>query len=102
MNFVKLAGSLVVLMVLVINLSGANYDPDWLFTDSHEVIFSIFRYCDTARTGDHLCCSSEYDELPDTGDSWDGSVYIILDYQFSSDSLYIFSKYNRDEVVYRD
>ena len=47
---------------------------------------------------DILC--NEYP--PDTGDSYDGSPYINLDYQFSSDSFIVKDQYDTSVIMYRD
>jgi hypothetical protein len=77
---------------------GSPFEPMWLFADSTPdlPIFSEFRYCDTARSIDQ--CTYPYNftttvPVLDTGDSYDGSVYINLDYQFTSDTIVISNQY---------
>jgi hypothetical protein len=81
---------------------GVTLDPMWMFSDSNHVIFSYFQYCDTARNIDKLCYALESDQLPDTGDSYDGSRYINFDYQFSSDSFFIWNEFDSSIIIYRD
>ena len=83
----------------------APLDPMWMFTDTtggRSLIFAYFRICDTARSGDYMCLALESDQLPDTGDSYDGSIYINFDYQFSSDSFLVKSPYDTNLILYRD
>lgn len=76
-------------------------DPMWIFLDTLEKIYADFRYCDTARNGDWLCQSLLSDQIPDSGDSYNGSKYINFNYQFSSDSFYIRDEFSHD-VIYSD
>ena len=76
-------------------------DPQWMFSDRDDLIYLNFQYCDTARKLDFNCVKTDYGELTDTG-SHDGSKYINLDYQFSSDSFYILNEWDPTDTIYRD
>jgi len=79
---------------------GIILDPMWMFSDEGQLIYTYFRYCDTARTDNYLCQALESDQLPDTGDSYDGSKYINWDYQFSSDTFYIRDEFDSSVIRY--
>lgn len=84
---------------------GAPNDPLWMFTDTaggKSLIFQYFRICDTARSGDYFCLALESDQLPDTGDTYDGSIYINFDYQFSIDSFFVIDEFDSSVIHYRD
>ena len=77
---------------------GSAFEPMWLFADStaYPLFFQEFRYCDTGRSFDK--CTYPYNftttvPVLDTGDSYDRSVYINLDYQFTSDTIVISNEY---------
>jgi hypothetical protein len=66
---------------------------------------------DTLRSGDYWCFALEADQLPDTGDSYDGSKYINFDYQFTQDTAYMIQTNYPctdprdtcpDDTIYRD
>jgi len=84
------------------SICGKPVDPLWLFSESAtDPVFSNFRYCDTARTGDYLCV--EYpDFFPDTGDSYNGSSYLNFNYKFSSDSLIVRDEFDPTIIRYKD
>lgn len=82
--------------------SGIILDPMWMFSDDANVIYQYFRYCDTARSNNYLCQALESDQLPDTGDSFNGSKYINWDYQFSADTFYILDEFDPTIVQYKD
>lgn len=98
-----LIGTMGLFIVLSVGSAfGVTLDPMWMFTDSNHIIYQYFRYCDTARDGDYLIHALESDQIPDTGDSYDGSRYINFDYQFSSDSFYIRDEFDTSIILYRD
>jgi hypothetical protein len=84
------------------SVSGIILDPMWMFSDDAQIIYQYFRYCDTARSDNYLCQALESDQLPDTGDSFDGSKYINWDYQFSSDSFYFRDEFDSSLIRYSD
>ena len=96
----KAAG--VFLVLVTGSAMGALPAPEtaWLFSDNGQTLFQYFRYCDTARTGDFNCFALESDQILDTGASYDGSKYINLNYQFTSDTFRIYDEYN--ELQYED
>lgn len=75
-------------------------DPVWMFSDNGLVFYQYFRYCDTARDDNYLCVALESDQIPDTGDSYDESKYINLDYQFSDDTFYIRDEFDTSIIHY--
>jgi hypothetical protein len=77
-------------------------DPMWMFSDSGTQIYGDFRYCDTTRGGNFFCREKLSDQIPDTGDSYNGSQYINLDYKFTNDSLYVREEFDSSLVLYRD
>ena len=96
----KLWGGAVSLFVILSAGSafGNAFEPMWLFADStpDPLIFQEFRYCDTARSIDQCIYPYNYTitvPVLDTGGSYDGSVYINLDYQFTSDIIVISNQY---------
>ena len=92
----------LIILLTVGPASGIILDPLWMFSDEGLAIYQYFQYCDTARTDDYLCQAKESDQIPDTGDSYDGSQYINWEYQFSSDSLFFRDEFDNTIVHYRD
>jgi hypothetical protein len=77
-------------------------DPMWMFSDSGTQIYGDFRYCDTTRDGNFFCREKQADQIPDTGDSYNGSQYINLDYKFTNDSLFVVDEFDPGIIHYRD
>jgi hypothetical protein len=92
-------------MLLVILFSGSAFgtlEPCWMFADTSSTVYvpyPDFRYCDTTRDGDYMCYETQYDQLPDTGDTYDGSHYINFNYQFSSAPVIIVNPFG--DTLYR-
>jgi hypothetical protein len=91
-------GAVMISVVLSAGSVFGTMDPVWMYGDSVNLIYTYFRYCDTARDLDLMC--NEYP--PDTGVTWDGTQYINLDYQFSSDSFFIKNQYDTTIILCRD
>ncbi|NLG18133.1 MAG: hypothetical protein GX556_12445 [Fibrobacter sp.] len=77
-------------------------DPSWLFSDNGQTLFQYFRYCDTSRIGDYNCFALESDQILDTGVTYNGSKYINLNYQFSSDTFRVFDEFDETVIQYQD
>ena len=77
-------------------------DPLWMYSDSGIATYGDFQYCDTARSGDWFCHAKLSDQIPDTGDSYNRTQYINLDYSFTNDSLIIRDEFDSTVIQYRD
>jgi hypothetical protein len=77
-------------------------DPLWVYSDSGIAIYSDFQYCDTSREGNWLCRAKQSDQIPDTGNLYNGSQYINLDYTFTNDSLIIRNEFEPSIIEYSD
>ncbi len=101
-KFILFVGGMV---LFGLNVSGAPADPMWMFTeatDEKTLIYACFRICDTVRSGDYICLALESDQLPDTGDSYNGSVYINFDYKFNSDPIVVRDEFDTSIILYSD
>jgi hypothetical protein len=78
-------------------------DPLCLFDDTRtDLAFASFRYCDTARNKDINCLALESDQLPDTGDTYNGSKYINFDYHFSQNQIVFKNEFDPTVIDYQD
>ena len=77
-------------------------EPLWMYSDSGSASYSDFRYCDTARNGDYFCRAKLSDQIPDTGDSYNGSQYINFNYKFTNDPFYVFDEFDSSIIHYSD
>lgn len=75
-------------------------DPLWLFADSQCKSYNLFSYQDTCMRG--ILEVDPYELKIDTGDSYDGSIYLNFNYQFQSDTFFIRDTYDTDLLRYKD
>ncbi len=95
MKFLK---GVVIAAFLLSSRSAADLlDPSWIFYDS-TVVYGDFRYCDTTRKVDVLCHAWKSDELPDTGDSYNGTTYIDFNYQFNINPIPIKNTFDTTQI----
>ena len=98
-----LRSTISLLIVLSVrSVLGVTYDPVWMYSDNGMVFYEYFRYCDTARNDNYLCFALELDQIPDTGDSYNQTMYINYDYQFSGDTFYVKDEFDTSIIHYSD
>jgi hypothetical protein len=48
------------------------------------------------------CKSLAADQFPDTGSTYDNTMYICFDYKFSSDSFFVYDEFDTELLLYKD
>ena len=90
--------AIFVISSFVTLFASTSMDPVWLYKDlpNDEKLYGSILVRDTSR-------SFEFNTLypVDTGDTYDGSYYNFV-YQFSSDTMKIYDKFEPDYVLYSD
>jgi hypothetical protein len=99
MSFSRYAGFFLVMVSFKLASGVTSTDPMWLYKDlpAADLLYITLDIYDTARD------ISINKIIPtDTGASYDGSMYINFDYQFSADTMKIFDKYEPENLKYSD
>ncbi|MBN1760612.1 MAG: hypothetical protein JW863_19950 [Chitinispirillaceae bacterium] len=100
MNLRRSLGVLFVIISFKLVSGAPSQDPMWLFKDlpnSSDLLYIALDIYDTCR-------SQSFNKIipTDTGVNYDGSAYINLDYQFTTDTLKIIDRYDSTNVKYSD
>lgn len=73
-----------------------------MFSDDNEMLYENLNVCDTSRRGDYKCLYSRWKPIPDTGNAYNNSKYICFNYQFSSDTFYVYDELEPTWLRYQD